>query len=381
MILISRVTLREILLPLAEPFRTATGVAENRRIALLEIDGDGGTVWTECVAGAVPEYSRESVDGAWDILAGSIIPALLARQLEDPAAVHTELKKEFSRWPMARAAIEMGSWALAANEQGKSLASLLAGFSSVTSEPKSSIPAGIVIGLTTDADDLIRRTQNAVADGYQRIKLKISPGSDIASIRSVSAIAGKSLAVDANGSFSIRDKTHLRMLEELDELGLSMIEQPFGARAMKAHAKLQKMLDTPICLDESISDVSSVEAMINLGSGRIVNLKPGRVGGFTEAIAIHDRCASEGIPVWCGGMLETGVGRAYNVALASLQGFTLPGDLSPSRRYWQRDVITSPWTMSPDGFLEVPLGRSGTGVEVDTAFIEELTVSMLSIMA
>lgn len=381
MITISKVTLREIRLPLGEPFRTASGTAESRRIILLEIDGDFETIWSECVAGAVPEYTEETVDGAWNVLAGSIIPGVLGHQFEHPSAVHAFLVEVARAHPMARAAVEMGAWAVAAQNERKSLAALLAGSCDRASVPRSRVAAGMVIGLVPDSDDLARRAEKALAEGYRRIKLKVSPESDPGSIRRVRDIVGDILAVDANGSFSLENAAHVRLLRELDSLGMAMIEQPLAADAMSQHGELQRMLTTAICLDESITDMASVDAMMSSGSARIVNLKPGRVGGFTEAIAIHDRCARAGIPVWCGGMLESGIGRAYNVALASLPDFTLPGDLSPSARYWQRDVVTPPWTMSHDGLVDVPLDQPGTGVKMDVAFLDEVTMRQVRVMA
>ena len=382
MIRFNRVILREISLPLAEPFRTAKGVVKDRRIILLEIfDADGVSAWSECVAGATPDYTAETIESAWEILSASIIPAAAGREFSHPREVHAQFAAVAESHPMARAAVEMGAWALASMLKNKSLASLLAESCAEPSNPRSSVETGIVIGVTADADALDTRVRDAIANGYRRVKLKISPDSDIQSIRRVSDIAGKATAVDANGSFSIENPEHLRMLREIDALGMSMIEQPLSADAMAEHAELQRMLMTPVCLDESISSVDSVEAMIGMESARIVNLKPGRVGGFTESIAIHDRCARAGIPVWCGGMLETGIGRAYNVALASLPNFTLPGDLSPSSRYWQRDIVTPPWTMSGDGTLEVPVDRVGTGVKVDPGFVDQRTVRSLEIRA
>ena len=377
-----RVILREISLPLAEPFRTAKGIVNDRRIILLEIfDADRMSVWSECVAGAAPDYTTETVESAWDILSVSIIPASVGREFSHPREIHAQLAAAQDDHPMARAAVEMGAWALASMRKNKSLASLLAESCAEPSDPRSSVETGIVIGVTGDSDALEMRVRDAIATGYRRVKLKISPASDIQSIRRVSDIAGNATAVDANGSFSIENPEHLRMLREIDALGMSMIEQPLPADAMTEHAELQRLLMTPICLDESISSVDSVEAMIGMKSALIANLKPGRVGGFTESIAIHDRCARAGIPVWCGGMLETGIGRAYNVALASLPNFRLPGDLSPSSRYWRRDIVTPPWTMSADGTLQVPVDRVGTGVKVDPEFVDGLTVRSLEISA
>jgi O-succinylbenzoate synthase len=231
--------------------------------------------------------------------------------------------------------------------------------------------------MQSSVDELIDRVRNALAEGYRRIKLKIAPGSDVEIVRAVREAVGKAapLSVDANGSYSLENPADLDALQALDEFGLVMIEQPLARDDLVGHARLARMLETPVCLDESVLDDSSVEDAITLGSAQIVNLKPGRVGGFTEALAIHDRCARADVPVWCGGMLESGIGRAYNVALASLPNFSIPGDLSPSARYWQRDVITRPWTMDLSGHVKVPLDVPGIGVEIDMDFVDSLSVS------
>jgi O-succinylbenzoate synthase len=213
----------------------------------------------------------------------------------------------------------------------------------------------------------------AVAEGYRKIKVKIRPGQDVAYVRAVRAALGDaiSLMADANSAYTLADADRLA---ELDEFGLIMLEQPLGDDDIVRHAALQRRLATPICLDESITSVDRAEDMIQLGSGRIVNIKPGRVGGFAASRAIHDLCAEAGLPVWCGGMLESGIGRAYNVALASLPNFSLPGDLSPSARYWAQDVVTPEWTMDADGMVRVPREQPGLGVAVDTDRIDALTV-------
>jgi len=213
--------------------------------------------------------------------------------------------------------------------------------------------------------------------GYRRIKLKIKPGADIDVVAAVREALGPDvpLSVDANCAYSLADAEHLRKLDAFD---LMMLEQPLAWNDLTRHAELQRSLKTSICLDESITGVAAVEAMVTLRSGRIVNIKPGRVGGLTPAVAIHDHCLAHALPVWCGGMLETGIGRAYNVALASLPNFKLPGDLSPSARYWERDIISPEWTMA-DGLVTVPLDRPGLGVTVDRDRIEDLTVRMESV--
>ncbi|HEU4880008.1 MAG TPA: o-succinylbenzoate synthase [Gemmatimonadaceae bacterium] len=374
---IVRVKLREIELPLAEPFRTATAVVERRRIILLEItDADGVSAWSECVAGAVPSYSPETVDGAWRALSELIIPISMSKAFALPRHLHFALDDKVRGNHMARAAVEMGAWAVAATRANQSLAARLAQGSTLEGMPRESVETGIAVGMQVSTNELIDRVRNALAEGYRRIKLKVSPGNDVEIVREVRNAVGESapLSVDANGSYSLGSAADMVALKALDAFGLVMIEQPLGRDDLVGHARLQRMMKTSLCLDESVLDDPSVEDIIALGSGRIINLKPGRVGGFTEALAIHDRCARADVPVWCGGMLECGIGRAYNVALASLPNFSLPGDLSPSARYWQRDVITSPWTMDSSGNVRVPLDQVGIGVVVDTDYVDELTV-------
>ena len=373
----AKISLREILLPLVEPFVTANGVVENRRVVLLELmDADGAAVWSECVAEATPSYSPETVDGAWLALSEWVIPTILGQTFSHPHDAHMRLANRVRGNNMARAAVEMGLWGLAAEKHGRSLASLLADASRSEDAPRKSVETGIVLGMQSSSEALRERVGLALSQGYRRIKLKVSPETDVRDIQAVSDLLKNraALSVDANCTFSMDDPRHVALLEQLDSLHLSMIEQPLGCDDLVRHAELQRRIATPICLDESIASDSDAEAMIALKSARIVNLKPARVGGFTESIAIHDRCAGAGIPVWCGGMLESGIGRAYNVALASLPDFTLPGDLSPSERYWRRDIVTSPWVMSSRGEVEVPLERKGIGVEADAAYIEELTL-------
>lgn len=374
---IVRVKLREIELPLAEPFRTATAVVERRRIILLEItDADGVSAWSECVAGAVPSYSPETVDGAWRALSELIIPIAMSKAFALPRHLHFALDDKVRGNHMARAAVEMGAWTIAAKRANQSLAARLAQGSTLEGMPRESVETGIAVGMQVSTNELIDRVRNALAEGYRRIKLKVSPGNDVEIVREVRNAVGESapLSVDANGSYSLGSAADMVALKALDAFGLVMIEQPLGRDDLVGHARLQRMMKTSLCLDESVLDDPSVEDIIALGSGRIINLKPGRVGGFTEALAIHDRCARADVPVWCGGMLECGIGRAYNVALASLPNFSLPGDLSPSARYWQRDVITSPWTMDSSGNVRVPLDQVGIGVVVDTDYVDELTV-------
>jgi o-succinylbenzoate synthase len=364
---LERLTLREIRLRLREPFRISSGVVEERRILLIELhDASGVSVWAECVAGETPNYSAETIDTAWLAIREWLAPRLLGRSVGTPDSVHDILERNVCGHNMAKAALEMGSWAVFAQQNGRPLADVLGG-------ERARVATGISIGIQRDPGALVERAQRAVASGYRKIKVKIQPGSDIDFVRAVREAlpSGTDLMADANSAYALADAERLA---QLDAFNLIMIEQPLHRDDLVRHAELQKRLRTSICLDESITDVARCEDMIALRSGRIVNIKPGRVGGYTVSRRIHDLCAQNDIPVWCGGMLESGVGRAYNVALASLPNFKLPGDLSPSARYWERDIVTPEWTMDADGMVAVPRARPGIGVDVDRGRVDDLTV-------
>jgi O-succinylbenzoate synthase len=367
MINLERITLREIRLPLKEPFRISSGVVTDRRITLLELtDADGTVAWSECVAGEQPNYSAETVETAWLAMRDWLAPRVLGRSFAHPSEVFAVLDAQICGHNMAKAAIEMGLWELAARQQNVPLSTLLGG-------TRDRVATGISIGIQSSPEALVQRARAAYDLGYNKIKMKIQPGADVAFVRAVREALGPSvhLMADANSAYTLADADHLAQLDAFD---LIMIEQPLGRDDLVRHAALQARLKTPLCLDESITGVDRAEDMITLGAGRIINIKPGRVGGFTVSKAIHDLCQSRGIPVWCGGMLESGVGRGHNVALASLPNFTLPGDLSPSSRYWERDIVTPEWTMDADGMVHVPLGRAGIGVDVDMDRVDDLTV-------
>ena len=371
---VDRITLREIRLALKEPFRISSGLMQERRIALLELtDRDGASVMSECVAFQQPIYSPETIDTAWLAIREWLAPRVLGRKLAGPEVVHALLGENIRGHNMAKAALEMGCWGLAAEASRVSLSSLLGG-------TRDRVPTGISLGIQSEPAALVARAQAAVAAGYRKIKVKIRPGQDIAYVRAVREALGSGIGLmaDANSAYTLSDAEHLM---QLDAFHLLMLEQPLGDDDLVRHAALQRRMRTPLCLDESITSVDRAQDMIELGSGRIVNIKPGRVGGFTASKAIHDVCAGAQIPVWCGGMLECGIGRAYNVALASLPNFSLPGDLSPSARYWQRDVITPEWTMDDDGMVHVPLDRPGLGVTIDHDFLDSLTVRTEEITA
>ena len=385
---ITQIVLREIHLPLVTPFRTSGSTIAERRILLLELtDGDGVISWSECVAESTPSYSPDTVDTCWIAISEWLAPRVLGHRFDTPRAVDAILARDVRGHRMARAAVEMGAWALFATRTGKSLASTLVDASPFASHrggaPRTSVETGVALGMASDLDVLVARAREAQGAGYRRIKLKVEPGSDVVPVSAVRDALGPSVAlsVDANCSYVPQNRAQMQALLALDRFGLAMIEQPLGADDLLRHAELQRAMTTRICLDESITDLPRARDMLALGSARVLNLKPGRVGGFREAIAIHDLCASTRTPVWCGGMLESGIGRAYNVALASLPGFTEPGDLSPSARYWARDIVTPEWTMDAEGRVTVPLDRPGIGVDVDADRIDAITVKSMTLRA
>jgi o-succinylbenzoate synthase len=363
---VDRIVLREIRLALKEPFRISSGEVHERRIMLLELrDASGAHVWSECVAGEAPNYSSETIDTAWIVITQFVAPRILGKSFAHPGEIHAVLDRDFRGHNMAKAAVEMGMWALAATMAGEPLARFIGG-------TRAEIATGISLGIQASPAALTEKARAALDAGYRKVKIKIEPGHDVEWIGAVRAALGPGahLMADANNAYTLDD---IDRLVALDEFGLMMIEQPLAHDDIVRHAALQKRLKTPICLDESITGLDQAQDMVALGSGRIVNIKAGRVGGFTPSIAIHDFCESNRVPVWCGGMLESGVGRAYNVAIASLPNFTLPGDVSPSARYWARDIVSPEWTMDR-GMVRVPLDRPGIGVDVDAERIASLTV-------
>ncbi len=366
---IDRIVMREIRLTLKEPFRISSGTITERRVCLLELrSADGVTGWSECVAGEQPNYSPETIDTAWHAIREWLAPRVLGTVFAEPDEVFAVLDRNVRGHRMAKAAVEMGCWDVAARQQGVPLSRLLGG-------TRDRVPTGISIGIQRDPAALVERAEQAVAQGYRKIKVKIAPGADLAFVGAVREALGPDLHLmaDANSAYTPADAGHLK---RLDEFRLIMIEQPLDREDLLRHARLQRMLDTPICLDESITSVDRAADMIALDAGRIINIKPGRVGGFAVSRAIHDLCQDHGIPVWCGGMFESGVGRAHNVALASLPNFSLPGDVSPSARYWQRDIVNPEWTMDDEGMVHVPLHEPGMGVAVDLARVDALTVRL-----
>jgi O-succinylbenzoate synthase len=371
---IQSITLREIALTLKEPFQISSGTQSHRRIFLVHLrDAGGAEGWGECVAGETPHYGPEAIDSAWVALREWVAPRVLGRAFAGPEEIHPALDLNFRGNQMAKAAVEMAAWELAARREGVSLSRRLGG-------TRDRIEVGISLGIQKDPATLVEKARKALERGYRKVKIKVMPGTDIDYVGAVREALGPEapLMADANNAYTLAD---LDRLKKLDTLGLIMMEQPLAWDDLLRHAELQKHLQTPICLDESITGLDRVEDMIALHAGRIVNIKPGRVGGFRESVAIHDLCRRHGIPVWCGGMLESGIGRAHNVALASLPNFTIPGDVSPSERYWEKDIVIPEWIMDGEGNIRVPVDRPGMGVEVDLNRVDDLTVRREEIAA
>jgi O-succinylbenzoate synthase len=371
---LDRIVLREIRLPLREPFRISSGEMRERRILLVELfDADGATAWAECVVDDAPNYSSETIDTAWPTLVRWLAPRLLGADVPSHTDVHGILERDVRGHQMAKASLEMGCWNLAAQQAGVPLAQLLGG-------TRTQIATGISLGIQRDVATLVAKATESLAAGYQKVKIKIAPGRDVEWVAAVRHAVGDDahLMADANNAYTLADADRLA---QLDALHLMMIEQPLAHDDLVRHAELQRRLRTPLCLDESITSLDRAQDMVTLRAGRIVNIKPGRVGGFAQSVAIHDFCEEHGIPVWCGGMLESGIGRAYNVALASLPNFTLPGDLSPSARYWTQDIVAPEWTMDSHGMVDVPLTAPGLGIAVDEDRIRALTVRTEEIRA
>lgn len=364
---LDRLVAREIRVPLRRPFEIASGATDERRVLLLElVPPEGPRVWSECVAGEAPDYSEEIVDTARLALRRWLAPRLLGRDLSHPAEAFDLLSRGVRGHRMAKAALEMGMWALHAALTGRTLRDVLGGV-------RDRIPTGVTLGLASSVPELVEEAREALEAGYRKVKVKIAPGRDEGRLRPLREELGRDapLAADANGSYR-RGRTDL--LPPVDELGLQALEQPFEPGDLVGHAWLQARIRTPVALDESVTGFARAEEMLWLESGRALNLKPGRVGGFAPSLAIHALCRRAGVPLWCGGMLETGLGRAYNAALASLPGFELPGDIYPPGRYLARDVVTPAWTTDADGRVPVPRGGPPPGVEVDRDRVEELTV-------
>lgn len=356
--------LRRVEMPLVSPFRTSFGTESTRDILLVQVTTAGGVDgWGECVAGSAPSYSSEYVDGAQQVIEHFLWPQLA--ELPQPAAARVAPGLSGVRGHrMAKAAVEMAILDAELRTHEMRLADFLGCV-------RDTVPAGVSVGIEDSVEDLVDRVAEFVAAGYSRIKLKIEPGRDVDVVATVrERFPDVPLQVDANAAYQLAD---LPVLRRLDAFDLILIEQPLAEEDVKGHAVLARELRTPICLDESIVSARSAADAIAIGACDVVNIKPGRVGGLLEARRIHDVCLAHGIPVWCGGMLETGIGRAANIALAALPGFTLPGDTSAADRYWNRDLVTDPVVLV-DGQVSVPTG-AGIGVQIDTDWLETVTTS------
>ena len=360
---IEAITLREIQMPLVHFFETSFGRVYSRRILLITIHSEGIDGWGECVAAEDPFYSSEWIETAWPTITSYLAPSILGRDLDSAA----ECQVLFSRvrgHRMAKAALENALWDLEARQKQQPLWRLLGG-------TRREIACGVSIGIQDSVDQLLDKIQTELSAGYRRIKVKVKPGWDVNVLEKIrSRWSQITLSCDANSAYTLNQLEHLR---SFDQFNLLMIEQPLWHDDIYYHAQLQKELRTAICLDESIVHARSAAIAIETGSCRIINIKVGRVGGFAEARTIHDICRSHKVPVWCGGMLESGIGRAHNIALSTLENFCLPGDVSASKRYWKEDIIDPEVTVSPQGTIAIS-DEPGTGYRVREDLIEKLTV-------
>ena len=350
---IDRVELRLLKMRLVAPFETSFGVELDEEHIIVRVDGEGLTGWGECVASADPFYSYETNQTAWHILRDYLIPGVLKKDLasvEDGIARGARVRGH----QMAKAGLEFALWDLFAKAKGVSLSQFLGG-------TRDRIPVGVSVGLQSSPAELVKRVAGYLSEGYSRIKIKIAPGRDLYMVAAVRReFPNILLQVDANSAYRLEDASVFRAMDEYD---LLLVEQPLGYDDIYDHSKLQRELKTPICLDESIHSAADARAALELGSCRIINIKPGRVGGYAESIRIHDVCAANNVPVWHGGMLESGIGRAGNVALASLPNFKLPGDISASKRYYSMDIVEPEFEVAADGTMAVPM-QPGIGVQV-----------------
>ena len=354
--------LRIVRLPLVHPFETSFGRSDDRTCLLVTVEEAGVQGYGECVADANPYYSAETTTTAWHIVADFLAPLVLGHEFEHPRDLFGALAAVRGHH-MAKAAVEMAAWDLFARERGLPLWQVLGGC-------RSAIESGVSIGIQPTIDDLLRRVEHELADGYRRVKIKIKPGWDLEPVRRIRAVFGDvPLMVDANAAYGLSDAPHLA---GLDEYALLMVEQPLDYDDLRDHAALQRQMRTAICLDESIHSVRRAEEAIAQAACRIINIKPGRVGGLQQSVLLHDLAARHEVPVWHGGMLESGIGRAHNLHLSTLPNFRLPGDVAASRRYYQPDLIEPGIELEADGTIRVPDGP-GIGVEVVASRVEAAT--------
>jgi len=363
---IERVELRHIQMPLVHPFETSFGRQEKRDAIIVKLFSQGMIGYGETASMAGPWYSYETVETCWHVQRDFLIPMMLGREVESAAQL-VDFFALVRGHPMAKTGLEEAFWDLSARQEGVSLAETLGG-------TRDEIECGVSVGIQSTLSHLLKRIEAFLAEGYRRIKIKIKPGWDLSVVREVRrGFPHIRLMVDANSAYTLDDAG---FFAALDEYRLLMIEQPLGYDDIVDHARLQSQIQTSLCLDESIHTPDHARQALDLESCRIINIKPGRVGGLHRAKQIRDLCQERGAPVLCGGMLETGIGRAHNVALASLPNFQLPGDISASKRYYEQDLIWPPFEITPEGMMAVPQGP-GIGVEVDEERLERVTVRKL----
>lgn len=364
---IERITLRHLRMTLRSPFETSFGRIGTRDCVLIEMLSDGLTGFGECVADRDPGYSYETVGTAWHILQEFMIPELLRHELDGPDDVSRRL--DFVRGhQMAKSGLEMAIWDLVGKRDGRSLAEMLG-------VERDRVAVGVSVGLQESPAELVNVVAGYLDQGYGRIKIKIKPGRDVADARAVrQAFPQVRLQVDANSAYTLENAAALQPLDDLD---LLLIEQPLAEDDLWDHARLQRQFRTPLCLDESIHSARHARQALEMEACRVINIKVGRVGGLSQAVAVHDLCQAAGVPVWCGGMLETGVGRAANLAVAALPGFSLPGDLSASDRYYFEDITHERFTLNPDSTITVP-SAPGLGVTIDADALEKVTLQRVT---
>lgn len=361
---IVNITIRQLKMKLKDSFTTSFGTFTDRDFLVLEAQDQDGTIgWGESVAFHSPWYNEETLQTNWHMLEDFLIPLLLNKEIHHPDEV-SELFAPIRKNNMAKSTIEGAVWDIYAQQTNQSLASALGG-------TRDKIEVGISIGIQQSVEELVELVDGYVKEGYKRIKVKIKPGWDVEVMRILrDTFPDVAMMADANSAYRLEDA---ELLKQLDAFNLTMIEQPLASDDIIDHAQLQKLLETPICLDESIHSLEDARKAVELGSTKIINIKIGRVGGLTEAKKIHDYCEANDIPVWCGGMLESGIGRAHNVALTTLSNFTLPGDTASSNRYWDKDII-KPEVVSENGYINVPQA-AGIGYEIDREAVESFTVA------
>jgi len=363
-------TLHHISMPLVAPFETSFGVTTRRECILVSIQSEGLTGWGECAVDRDPGYSYETTGTAWHILKDFIAPTLLRGYISDATDFQQQVAG-IRGHNLAKAGVEMALWDLIGKGQGKSLRELLGGL-------RARVDVGVSVGLQDSPEALVERIGKYLASGYGRIKIKIKPGRDVGDAEAVrKAFPHIPLQVDANSAYTLET---CQILRPLDRLKLLLIEQPLSEDDLWNHHKLQKQFHTPICLDESITSLLQARSALEMDACRIINIKPGRVGGLSQAVLIHDLCRAQAVPVWCGGMLETGIGRASNLALASLPGFTLPGDISASNRYFDQDITRERFVLDPGSTIDVPTGP-GLGVTIDPAALKKFRLAELRLTA